>query len=173
MARANAVRGSTARITVRYEGDGHSTGTIRHPADEDSAAAAALRVPTKATSPAPAVSSGAAAVSSFTPSPSNVAPSHAANSRTRIGRFLRGTGYKSQPVFNKPLSNRACSFPAHGLPMIFFGWLAPGISRSLAADTDPSLQNDHGTTSPLDPPAARPAAPSSALAVHTRSCPVD
>src|ERR1039458_7584767 len=59
MARANAVRGSPARITVRYEGEGHSTGTIRHPAADDSAAAAALRVPTKATSPAPADSSRA------------------------------------------------------------------------------------------------------------------
>src|ERR1035437_2140668 len=37
----------------------HSIGTIRHPAEEDSAAAAALRVPTKATSAAPADSSGA------------------------------------------------------------------------------------------------------------------
>src|ERR1017187_8308540 len=65
MARANAVRGSPARITVRYEGEGHSTGTIRHPAADDSAAAAALRVPTKATSPAPADSSGATPPSSF------------------------------------------------------------------------------------------------------------
>src|ERR1039458_6044848 len=40
MARANAVRGSPARITVRYEGEGHSTGTIRHPAADDSAAPA-------------------------------------------------------------------------------------------------------------------------------------
>src|ERR1017187_7421751 len=70
MARANAVRGSPARITVRYEGEGHSTGTIRHPAADDSAAAAALRVPTKATSPAPADSSGATALRSFSPSPS-------------------------------------------------------------------------------------------------------
>src|SRR6185295_9515503 len=81
---AKAVRGSAARITVRCEEDGHSIGTIRHPADEDSAAAAAFRVATKATSPAPADSSGATAVSSFSPSPSNVAPSHSANSRTRM-----------------------------------------------------------------------------------------
>ena len=68
----------------------------------------------------------------------------------------------SRPVFKKPLSNRACSFPAHGLTMIFLVWLAPGTSRSLAVDTDPYLQTVHGTTSPLDPPAARRAGPSSA-----------
>src|SRR5208282_153777 len=28
-----------------------------------------------------------------------------------------------------PLSNRACRFPAHGLPMIFWVWLARGIAR--------------------------------------------
>src|SRR5262249_8043570 len=83
-ARANAVRGSGARITVRCEGLGHSGGTMRHPAPELSAAAAAFRLPTNATSVSPAESSGAAPINSISPSPSNVAPSHSANSRTRM-----------------------------------------------------------------------------------------
>ena len=37
MARANAVRGSGARMMVRYEGFGHSGGTSKHPAAEASA----------------------------------------------------------------------------------------------------------------------------------------
>jgi hypothetical protein len=86
MARAKAVRGSGARISVRSLGLGHSMGTIRQPAAEPRACAAALRPPTKATSESPAVSIGATPVNSFSPSPSNVAPSHTANSRTRIAR---------------------------------------------------------------------------------------
>ena len=46
-----------------------------------------------------------------------------------IGRLWRGTSIHCWPVSIHPLSNRACGFPAHGLPMIFLVWLAPGISR--------------------------------------------
>src|SRR5262249_27896921 len=121
MARANAVRGSEARITVRFLRLGQSGGTIRHPAAEASAAAAALRVPTKETSFSPAVSSGATPLTPFSPSPSYVEPSHSANSRTRIGglsvnddsacgkdaRFLGNIGYDQTAA--GPVTVSACA----------------------------------------------------------------
>src|SRR5581483_7549794 len=59
-------------------------GTIRHPAADDCAAIADLRLLTNDSSVLPAVSSGATPVRSLPPSPSYVAPSHSASSRTRM-----------------------------------------------------------------------------------------
>ena len=66
MARAKAVRGSgDADDGAVATGWAIRGGTSRQPAAELSALAAALRLPTKATSDAPAVSSGAAPVIPF------------------------------------------------------------------------------------------------------------
>src|SRR5947209_6559739 len=72
-----------------------------------------------------------------------------------------GCGLRHHSFPSRPLSNLACSFPAHGLTMIFLVWLAPGISRFRAVDTDPYPQTVHETTSQLHERfAARRAGPS-------------
>jgi len=55
-----------------------------------------------------------------------------------IGRLWRGISTSAAPLPWNPLSNRACGFPAHGLPMIFRVWLAPGISLWPLTCADPS-----------------------------------
>src|SRR4051812_9394778 len=59
-----------------------------------------------------------------------------------IGRLWRSIGLTADLFPLNPLSNRACGFPAHGLPMIFLMWLASDTSLCHAADTDPVPEAD-------------------------------
>jgi hypothetical protein len=49
--------------------------------------------------------------------------------------------------FPIPLSNRACGFPAHGLPMIFLAWLR----RLRITDGSNPLPRLHQDVTPVDP----------------------
>src|ERR1019366_6271618 len=60
-------------------------------------------------------------------------------------------------IIYNPLSNCACRFPAHSLPMIFLTWLATDSARCLAVCTDP-FRRAAGSSKisdapPVDPPA--------------------
>jgi hypothetical protein len=65
--------------------------------------------------------------SSACPDRSFTCKKYASSSGRAIGRLWRGTDpYRNRPVSIKPLSNRACGFPAHGLTMIFCGVACAG-----------------------------------------------
>jgi len=51
--------------------------------------------------------------------------------------------------FRIPLSNRACGFPAHGLPMVSTAWLAQGRQPSLGACAGPSSSRGCTVVSPV------------------------
>src|SRR5437879_2133092 len=94
---------------------------MRHPAAEEPAAAAALRVPTNATSEAPAVSRGATALSSRSPSPSYVAPSHSANSRTRMQLMITPVNWRARRP-HSPYASAIAVYPANHSQLRSSSW---------------------------------------------------
>src|SRR5215471_16907093 len=68
-----------------------------------------------------------------------------------------------------PRSNRACRFPAHGLPTVFSGWLARDTERVHADDAGPSTADAREASARRETePAVRRVATTSAGRAHER-----
>jgi predicted permease len=88
-----------------------------------------------------------------------------------IGRLWRGACFRCRSVSMNPLSNRACGFPAHGLTMIFWVWLAPGISRCPSVYASLSRRADRRSMAPALQLAARTADAASGADGAPQNCP--